>query len=145
MLNSYRDIRSRISEEPSWYDCNGTPRYGKFEPSLNPNIYATEVVLVLIECQSCGREFHVELNWGHTDTFTEPLSKSVYTTHYGDPPAHNCIGDTMNSIPRRVVQFWQFEEWLWGRRPDLEVDNITPKWAEGDKDGPTTRDRTNTR
>ena len=37
MKESYEDITSRIPESPSWYDQNGTPRYGEFSPERCPN------------------------------------------------------------------------------------------------------------
>ena len=30
MHEPYDDIKSRVAEEPSWYDENGTPRYGDY-------------------------------------------------------------------------------------------------------------------
>ena len=30
MLNAYADIRSRIAEEPKWWDEEGVPRYCEF-------------------------------------------------------------------------------------------------------------------
>lgn len=47
--------------------------------------------------------------------------------HYGDPPIHNCIGDTMNSVPVRVREFWERNNYLSRnasgllRRPEHEV------------------------
>ena len=92
MHSNYRDILDRINEEPSWYDENGTPRYGEFAPDMCPNIYAHSVVLLEIACQSCGRRFRVEMNEGPW----LPSDIPPKNWHYGDPPAHGCVGDTMN-------------------------------------------------
>lgn len=37
--------------------------------------------------------------------------------HYGDPPAHDCVGDTMNSEPVRILEFWQVNPDLNGGGP----------------------------
>lgn len=57
MFNDFSDIRSRIDEEPSWYDDNGTPRYGEFHPDLISSIYATEVSLIDVMCSICFKRF----------------------------------------------------------------------------------------
>lgn len=59
MNHSYEDIRSRIDEEPRWFDEDAVPRYCAFSPRETANIYADEVVLAEIACQGCGRPFHV--------------------------------------------------------------------------------------
>ena len=141
MHNYYPDIRKRIGEEPTWYDCNGTPRYGEFEPGLNPNIYASEVILVQISCQDCRGRFLVEMNWDtmkgllacgrHYESFTTEISKwlamkdkkSLWPpVHYGDPPAHGCVGDTMNCYDLKIAQFWRKDNMRWVRVPELEVE-----------------------
>ena len=117
MHESYMDIQSRIIEEPTWYDANGTPRYGPFTPERCPNIYSDQVVLLRIACQGCGREFDVEI---HGDTF-RPI-KHPHKLHYGDPPIHRCIGDTMNCYDLEVLEVWHRERGHgeWTRRDDLE-------------------------
>lgn len=120
MHEAYEDITSRISEEPTWYDQNGTPRYGKFTPDHCPNIYSSQVVLMEIACQSCGRRFHVEM---HTDVWTdhEIVPKKF---HYGDPPRHVCMGggDTMNCEDLSVLEVWSKSNPLrnWKRLRKLE-------------------------
>lgn len=101
MHSNYSDIRSRIDEEPLWYDCNGTPRYDEFTPRLCPNIYASQVVLLRIACQRCGEEFLVEMNGGWFNLLNHP-----HKLHYGDPPIHGCVGDTMNCEDLEVLQVW---------------------------------------
>lgn len=34
------------------------------------------------------------------------LEELVKNFHYGDPPAHGCVGDTMNSIPIQSIEVW---------------------------------------
>lgn len=120
MFDSYDDIKKRIAEKPTWWDVHGVPRYGDIPEDMRPFVRR-------IKCQGCGRVFKVALvgnvykNYGD-ETFDfvsvlwdveiegerEPaLYKPVYREpeaipedwHYGDPPAHDCVGDSMNSIP----------------------------------------------
>lgn len=126
MHHHYRDITSRIDEAPSWWDENGVPRYGEFEPNASANIYARQVALLLIGCQGCGTEFRVCMTSGdYLDD--KPLSERITddTIHYGDPPNANCCpaGPTMNSVPRRVLEFWEDNPREGTtRRPEFEVD-----------------------
>lgn len=99
----YRDILERIKEEPHWYDQNGTPRYGKFEPDLCPDIYARHCGLFLISCQDCGSQFFVEMHSGYMDYH---LKHPPTKWHYGDPPAHGCTGDSMNCEDHRIIEFY---------------------------------------
>ncbi len=118
MHASYDDIRQRIAEEPTWYDQNGTPRYGKFEHERCPNIYATTVVLLEIACQDCGYIFHVQMSRWMMDMDRCLLPKQW---HYGDPPQHRCIGDSMNCDDLAVLEVWQRENMLnWKRHSELE-------------------------
>lgn len=125
MKANYRDILSRIKEEPKWYDENGTPRYEKFHPDLSPDIYADEVILLEIACQNCGKRFFVEMNYSVIDKvmspFAFPLSKDTWRLHYGDPPIHGCVGDTMNCDDIKVIEFWQKENFGWKRKKNLEI------------------------
>lgn len=142
----YQDIRSRIKEEPTWYDANGVPRYGPFNPDMSPNIYATEVILMEISCQDCSQKFLVEMNWSSMsqmfDRHAEPFfgrmkhwlndkdkHEHFPPIHYGDPPAHGCVGDTMNCWDLRIVEFWQKgdyrnvgEMFRWKRISEYEVE-----------------------
>ena len=101
MHTDYNDIKSRISEEPAWYDSNGVPRYGEFSVKACPSIYANQVVLLRIACQVCKKEFDVEMHgdWCNPIEYPQKL-------HYGDPPAHNCTGDSMNCVDLEVLQVW---------------------------------------
>ena len=115
MKANYLDILTRIAEEPSWYDQNGTPRYGEFHPSDCPNIYSYQVVLLRIACQACGAQFHVEM---HSDWW-RPI-RQPRELHYGDPPIHDCVGDTMNCEDLEVLQVWKKDLSDWTRAHDLE-------------------------
>ncbi len=117
MKANYQDIVSRIKEDPAWYDQNGTPRYGAFHPDLCPSIYANSVGLFLIACQDCKDTFRVEMHCLYWGTRTElPPSK----WHYGDPPIHDCVGDTMNCDDLQVLEFWAKDQFDWVRRSELE-------------------------
>jgi hypothetical protein len=118
MHESYKDITSRIAEPPKWYDQNGAPRYDDFNPELCPNIYAHHVGLFLIECQECDQKFEVEM---HADVFDSRMKFQPSKWHYGDPPAHGCVGDTMNCEDLAVLQFWGKEPFGdWERLPKFE-------------------------
>ena len=120
MKASYDDIKSRIDEEPSWYDFNGVPRYGKFTPSAVPNIYTGQVALLRIACQACGQHFDVEI---HTPTWPPDVMIRPKEWHYGDPPRHNCPGggDTMNCDDLYVLESWHRDRGgQWVRVPEEE-------------------------
>lgn len=131
MKSNYKDIVSRIKENPQWYDIHGTPRYDKFHPELSPNIYAKQVILLEISCQYCQKRFLVEMNWGTSDQIIElaiyPKNKfkrfedKIDTLHYGDPPNHSCVGDTMNCEDLRIVEFWDRKDSFWHRLEQYEI------------------------
>lgn len=137
MHNGYPDIRQRIDEEPAWYDDNGTPRYGEFHPTLLPNIYAQQAVLLEIGCQGCALIFRVAIGQGLLERINRTDIEKPYPTledlvrtgsiHYGDPPSHvetDHAGSTMNCIDRKVLQFWKRGEGNdpdWYRVPELEI------------------------
>jgi hypothetical protein len=39
-------------------------------------------------------------------TWLGAKDKNYTPFHYGDPPAHGCVGDTMNCYDLRIVEFW---------------------------------------
>lgn len=119
MHENYDDIKSRITEEPTWYDSNGTPRYGPFSPKGCPNIYSDKVALLRIHCQACQKHFNVEMHAGIWDRCSEHRPK---TWHYGDPPRHECpgAGETMNCDDIAVLEFWCRENSEWIRKPEFE-------------------------
>jgi hypothetical protein len=141
MLPSYDDIKSRIPEQPKWYDENGVPRYNDFHPNDVPNIYAEEALLLEISCQDCGERFLVAFQTaGMMDRLFNPKAKSLseridaylkkdkatkeaewFPFHYGDPPIHGCVGDTMNCNDHRIVEFWQKKDFEWVRNAKYEI------------------------
>jgi len=129
----YDDIKKRIKETPKWYDFYGVPRYDEFSPKRASNIYAHEVILMEVECQGCKNRFLVEMNWNETDKILynrESLRERILnkTIHYGDPPRHDEVecwaGETMNSIPIRIVEYWIWDkdEFKWKRDRSLEIE-----------------------
>lgn len=128
MNHNYHDITSRIQEPPKWWDENAVPRYCDFAPDQASNIYARQVVLMEIACQSCDKRFlvcmsddNMTLVRGQMTTF-EAIEKDAI--HYGDPPNTDCcVGTTMNSIPLRIVEAWS-KDWKklfeWERKPEYE-------------------------
>ena len=129
MLPDYSDIIDAASgQKPLWYDGNGTPRFAPFAPNM-VGVYCREAILYLIRCQSCRRRFAVAegRNWyeacehdvNHLNSMT---ADTVRELHYGDPPRHDCTGDTMNCDDIRILEFWRrgaLAEWV--RVPDLEI------------------------
>lgn len=118
MHESYDDIKSRITEEPTWYDQNGVPRYSKFEPKMCPNIYSDIVVLMRIACQNCAEEFLAEIHAGLFDDWYHQHAPKEW--HYGDPPIHDCVGDTMNCEDLEIVEVWYRDRFNWVRKPEFE-------------------------
>jgi len=137
MNHHYSDIRERIAEEPKWFDENAVPRYCEFAPNETADIYAYEVALVLIECQSCERKFRVAMSASlgrqNGPVLERPWLKPA-ELEYGDPPNVHCCptGPTMNSVPIRVLEFWECHRrpGRWNRRADLEIE-IVCEWMPG--------------
>jgi len=136
--NDYADIRSRIEDKPRWFDEHGVPRYSKFEPSQCADIYASEVVLLNIICQSCQRPFQVCMSWslsrralyGERSLADRAKDGAI---HYGDPPNVGCCmaGPTMNSVPLYVAEFWTDDgPGHWSRHFDRERP-ISCDWYPG--------------
>jgi hypothetical protein len=118
MHENYEDIKKLTPEPPQWYDENGVPRYAPFEPKYCPDIYSHNVGLLLIACQACGQQFRVEM---HTSIFGSKTGHHPHKWHYGDPPIHGCMGDTMNCDDLAVLEFWHREGiGEWERMKELE-------------------------
>jgi hypothetical protein len=133
MNEDYLDIRERIPENPKWWDENAVPRYCEFHPQRCANVYSREVALVRITCQGCGQEFPVAFSSGHLENDDDDaiaVQIKAKTLHYGDPPNVDCCaaGQTMNSEPRRVLEYWHRPFLDWVRNPELEV-GIEPDWV----------------
>jgi len=142
MHEDYDDIRSRISEPPTWFDEHAVPRYCEFSPERCADIYARQVCLLLVECQSCARSFEVASSWSGYDS-KHALDELIRTgeIHYGDPPNVGCCmsGPSMNSVPRRVLQFWRRSRppaqnevaagLQWERVQELEIE-VACEWAK---------------
>jgi len=142
---SYLDILNRIDQDPLWYDEYAVPRYDPFKPDML-GIYDKWVVLVEIECQSCGRAFKVAEGWNDFDRIApyinrnEPVPEFDFIQvashfHYGDPPAHGCVGDTMNCVDIRILEAWEKRReprWDWYEVTELKGLDIRPNWAVAD-------------
>ena len=140
MNHHYRDITDQLGKKPPWWDEHAVPRYCDFAPEETADIYARETCLLEIECQGCGESFKVCMSGcgygfgpeGFED-WRGSLARAVEdgSIHYGDPPNNGCCpsGPTMNSIPRRVLQFWRKDQrHEWERVPELEV-QLECEWA----------------
>lgn len=143
MHHHYDDIISRISIPPLWWDEYAVPRFDDFKPGKHAYIYADEIVFLHIQCQGCGHDLRVCMSSSKMRRIDLPkcsegeivyhpsLAEQVEQglIHYGDPPNYCCAaGATMNSIPRRVLEFWEQKRFVWERHPELEIE-IEPDWA----------------
>lgn len=98
------------------------PRYCDFAPKYAANIYAREVALMLIQCQSCRQQFKVCMSGGRGSIAGAIKDGSL---HYGDPPNIQCCaaGPSMNCIDVRVLECWRRDLGLeWERETSLEID-----------------------
>lgn len=123
MLQDYDDIKSRIYEEPKWFDEVGVPRYCKFHPNRVNDIYAKEVLLVEIACQNCHQRFKVSISRGSLAIHKVGSFKdNLEMVHYGDPPRHgDHLGETMNCIDLAILQYWDKDnKGNWVRRREYE-------------------------
>lgn len=129
MNQHYGDILMRLGN-PQWWDEAGVPRYCTFEPSKKNDIYHDEVCLLKVECQACRSSFLVALS-GKSPSLADSIRSG--DIHYGDPPNNQCCptGPSMNSIPRKVEQFWRRVRGSWVRY--FEFEQIIP--CEDDNDG----------
>lgn len=123
MKASYEDILKRIKDPIQWFDDRGTPRYDLFYPTLVPDIYANEALLLKIRCAGCEKAFLVGLSRSSFYSGSR-FRDNLQCVGYGDAPIHGCSGDTMLSDAIRVVEYWAKDEATgheWQRFPELEI------------------------
>jgi hypothetical protein len=135
MKGDYADLLVRIEQPPRWWDENGCPRWSEWDPGWGADPYAEQKALLEIACQACGQRFSVLVSLNSHSLLTilrrregeaSALGERVRrgSVHYGDPPQHGCVGDTMTSESVRVVQFWERDRGVtygWKRVPELEI------------------------
>lgn len=155
MLPGYDDIRALTDRDPDWFDGNGVPRYAPFEPPML-GVYDRTAILVRIECQACQQSFLVGEGRHPMNDFVNgkrlhmDMETWVRRYHYGDPPIHGCVGDTMNSVPVEIVEAWEQRSdkgtpWpKWQRVPAVEGPAVDSCWHTNDAPADTP-DRTPTR
>lgn len=129
MLAYYGEILAQFNFPPLWFNEFGCPRWTEFHPQHAGDVYATQCLLVEIQCQNCYAAFYVcmsvcdfEIHIHKRNLFDEIARK---TLSYGDPPNIRCCpaGPTMNSETIRVVQAWsRMLGGQWVRQPNLEID-----------------------
>jgi hypothetical protein len=130
VLPSYDDIRSRINEEPTWFDAHGVPRYGDFTPGVL-GVYDEFALLVEIACQSCGMRMRIgdgtpriaisAIIAGTMEPST--VASFVESWAFGDPPRHGgCAGETMSCDEIGIIEAWTKDAELrdWVRLPEFE-------------------------
>lgn len=136
MRTNYEDIISKLGE-PIWYDVYGVPRYCEYKPEEG-TVYPEASCYMEIACQACQKSFNVvqerdkyhagppmvlpEVKEGDSDSWD-----TVGSFHYGDPPIHGCVGDTMNSVPIKVIEFWRRLDCRWEKIERLTNYNLMPK------------------
>ena len=127
MNRDYSDLLA--GRVPTWCDDNAVPRFVEFHPNLC-DVYARVVALIEIECQNCGKKFVVarEFTCPPSAVFEHDPVLLADRLHYGDPPNHGCIGDSMNSIPKRCIEMW-LRDPEWHRVSEYEVE-LKPDWME---------------
>lgn len=132
-MRSYSDI-TKLLGPPIWWDDNGVPRYEPFSPDML-GVYDRLGILLTIECQACDRKFKVAIALDGIAVHCSNLLRengtlnrqaaaeiSIYAFHYGDPPPHDCMGDTMNSTLKSIDEAWSKEAAVdWVRIPELEA------------------------
>ena len=128
----YEDILALSKQPPLWFDEHAVPRFCKFKPDEVADIYADEVALSLIRCQSCHAEFKVAFSLNSMNYYLQANRRRLWeeitgqSLHYGDPPNVRCCaaGPTMNSEMVKVLEYWQRSEdfFEWERKPELEVE-----------------------
>lgn len=143
MKPDYSDIVERCGR-PLWWDPYGVPRYVEFRPE-RCSVEGTDVALLRIACQACGRQFVVASQARHARDHRVQMPErtlsgrpspwdAIGSFHYGDPPrgdpAHNdCVaGPTMNSVPLEILSFWRLPSGLenWRRCREYEF-KIRPR------------------
>lgn len=135
MNNNFTDITDKLGT-PEWYDIYGYPRYCRFHPSVTHDIYSIMTSLIEIRCQECFCTFEVVMSYGQINLIkldgSHLHAKDILPTkdnmhvywHYGDPPFHDCIGDTMNSEIVKILEFWTRNydiEDGWVRKKEYEL------------------------
>lgn len=130
MNHDYADITHRLGPPP-WYREHGVPAYGLPLPWKSGNIYAGVVVLFRIACQHCDQRFLVMSTAMLSEAvLPKPGLDGLEAWHYGDPPNHGCVGDSMNCWDYEIVRVWTkgFPDrrffMKWQRHPECE--GMTP-------------------
>lgn len=148
MHNDYADIRDgMMPREPLWWDEHAVPRYCGFHPDQVADIYASEAILYEVTCQGCGHAFRVaesRSKWDEHPRLIDLIRNRAL--HFGDPPNIGCCasGPTMNSEPRRVLEYWHRHHREYVRDDGIVIDvpayfewrrisaaecDITPDWV----------------
>lgn len=82
MNNNYFDILGLTSQTPQWWDEAAVPRFCEFKPEHCANIYAKEVILLLIRCQQCQHEFKVCCSRGTLGFYPSLLKATKYISAF---------------------------------------------------------------
>lgn len=107
MKTDYSDILS-LGKKPKWFDGQGVPRFKKFHPDML-SCYADEIYCGKAYCQRCSKTFKVAF------TLQEAQSNTIAYS-YGDPPYHNCVGDSMTSIFNLDKKYVKQKDFTWKKK-----------------------------
>jgi hypothetical protein len=134
MHSDYADIRSRIAEEPTWYSLMGVPRYGEPPEDVRAFVKRIRCQACGKIFKVCLVDEVYKGLYGQTIGFSPcgPCPEDPQASHgrfayqgmrklddarewvdlplpehwdYGDPPCHDCVGDTMSSEAE-----WEWKE-----------------------------------
>jgi hypothetical protein len=128
MHTDYSDIRSRIPEEPSWFDEFAVPRYGPFKPEAMANFYAREAALIFAACQVCGRHFRLAMSRPRSSVPDLATAICHGGLWYGDPPNVGCCSTGPMSMvdELEVLEYWWRELGnRWVRETSFEIDLVS--------------------
>lgn len=122
MFVNYTDIISKLGT-PVWFTQDGYPRYCEYHPS-ECGIYHKFSALILVKCQSCGRDFKIGTisdyykiyllkRAGQISDDMSELKKVRYALEYcGDPPNIECCsaGPTMTVEHVSFLEIWKYND-----------------------------------
>jgi len=144
MYPLYKDIREKLGT-PNWIDQHGVPRYYEFNPKDTAEIYNDWVLLLEVECQSCGKKFKCATSlawyqvWLKSPKLKDPTIEVImnHLFGWGDAPWHDadgneagfesqCAGTTMstNCIP---IGLWHKVRSEWR---EMEIPETYTKWEK---------------
>lgn len=106
MKARYDDLIARLGR-PDWWDENGVPRYGPFEPAHCGNPYAFQAALIRACCCFCRRETDLAISSDRLDLDIRMDLAARGMAIYGLLPHFEHCGRPNNGELRAVRSVWQ--------------------------------------